>query len=375
MKITRILLIGCLLAAVCIPALAAEEPIIYTVQKGDTLWGISRRFIKDPYYWPNLWSNNPSIGNPHLIYPGQRLRIYDGRIELIAVEGLPEGEASVMLADEGGEPATEQILQADEVKLIDIYGGARSFIGTSDVASLGTLVEASENRYLIYEGDTVYLEMDDLAAVTPGQRFQLLELGEKILHPATGEPAGYQVNHLGFVEVTEITPSVAVALVRSSTREIQRGALARPFTEMPAFISRKPTELALQGYVIAADEGKIALSQLDVIHIDQGAGNGLEVGNELSIFRLRDAVKPIRAAKRAETEITPAKPELTGAQLESGLYATDTERRPEILITLPDVQLAKAIVIDCQENTAAALIIETGPLPVYRGDQVSTRFR
>ena len=49
------------------PALAEEKPIVYTVQKGDTLWGISKRFIKDPYYWPNLWSNNPAIGNPRQV--------------------------------------------------------------------------------------------------------------------------------------------------------------------------------------------------------------------------------------------------------------------------------------------------------------------
>ena len=82
-------------------ALAKEEPIIYTVKQGDTLWGISQRFIKDPYYWPNLWSNNPDIGNPHLIYPGQKLRIYDGRIEIIPVgEGAGEVGAAFMTADE-----------------------------------------------------------------------------------------------------------------------------------------------------------------------------------------------------------------------------------------------------------------------------------
>ena len=102
MKITRILLIGCLLATVCTPALAAEEPIIYTVQKGDTLWGISKRFIKDPYYWPNLWANNPAIGNPHLIYPGQKLRIYDGRIEIIPIGGWPRSISPNSIRRTGG---------------------------------------------------------------------------------------------------------------------------------------------------------------------------------------------------------------------------------------------------------------------------------
>lgn len=344
MKITRILLMGCLIAAVCTPVPAsAEEPIIYTVKKGDTLWGISKRFIKDPYYWPNLWSNNPAIGNPHLIYPGQQLRIHDGRIELVAVEGQTEEEA---LAAETATESAETAAAAEEVKLVDTYGGARSFISTGEAAALGTLIDMTENRVLLYEGDTIYLEMDDLAAVTPGQRLQLLELGPEIIHPVTELPIGYQVSHMGMAEVTDKTSSVAVAIIKDSTREIQRGARVRPYAELPAFIPRKPTTVNLQGYIVAADEGKIALSQLDVIHIDQGAANGLEVGNELELFRQRTFTRSARPIKQLDDDN---------------------------FVELPEVKLGKAIIIACQEQTAAALILEVSNLPVYRGDQVRTK--
>lgn len=342
MKITRILLMGCLLAAVCGPMpAAAEEPIIYTVKKGDTLWAISKRFIKDPYYWPNLWSHNPAIGNPHLIYPGQKLRIHDGRIEIIAVEGLPEEGA---VAGETA-PAAAPV-SSEEVKLVNTYGGARSFISTGEAATLGTLIDTTENRFLMYEGDTAYLEMDDLAAVTPGQRFQLLELGPIIKHPATQEPIGYQVSHLGFADVTETTPSVAVVIIKDSIREIERGTKVRPYSEPPASITRKPAAVDLRGYIVAADEGKIALSQLDVIHVDQGAANGLEAGNELTIFRQRTLTKSARPIKQLDEDN---------------------------FVILPDIRLGKAIVIDTQEQTAAALVLEVGNLPIYRGDQVSTK--
>lgn len=342
MKLTRILLMGCLLAAVCVPMpAAAEEPIVYTVKKGDTLWAISKRFIKDPYYWPNLWSHNPTVGNPHLIYPGQKLRIHDGRIELIAVEGVTEEE---LLAGETTGAAA--MARADEIKLVNTYGGARSFISTGEAATLGTLIDTTEDRVLMYEGDTAYLEMDDLAAVTPGQRFQLLELGPKITHPVTREPIGFQVSHLGFVEVTTTTPSVAVAVIKDSTREIQRGTRVRPYVEPPATVTRKPAAVDLQGYIVAADEGKIALSQLDVIHVDQGTANGLEVGNELAIFRQRTLTKSARPVKE-----------------------TDADN----LVILPDIQLGKAIVIDARERTAAALVLDVGNLPIYRGDRVVTK--
>src|SRR5512138_2242526 len=55
----------------------SEEPTVYVIQKGDTLWGLSERFMKDSRYWPNLWARNPEhITNPHFIFPGQKLKFY-----------------------------------------------------------------------------------------------------------------------------------------------------------------------------------------------------------------------------------------------------------------------------------------------------------
>ena len=334
MKITRMLLIGCLLAAIASPLAAAEEPIIYTVKKGDTLWDISRRYIKDPYYWPNLWSHNPAIGNPHLIYPGQKLRIFSGRIEIIAAEGEADSEAAAV-------PAS--IVAG--VELVDIYGGARSFISTGDAASLGTLVDTVDNRVLMAAGEPVFLEMDDLGAVATGQRLQLLELGEQVIHPLTKQPIGYQVNHLGIAEVTEVTPSVAVATIKESTREIERGARVRPAAETPGMLAPRLTDLDLQGYVIAADQGKIALSQLDVIHVDLGADAGLAVGNVLEIFRERPPVPATRPANQPGD------------------------------LALPEVELGTALVIAVQDETAAALVVTVANQPIYRGDRVRTRPR
>jgi hypothetical protein len=343
MKITRILLLGCLCAALSAPALAAEEPIIYTVQKGDTLWGISKRFIKDPYYWPNLWSHNPAIGNPHLIFPGQKLRIYDGRIEIIPVEEPIEEPAPAEELTEVADVATPAA--PEPVCLVNIYGGARSFISVGDAATLGTLVDTVDNRVLMAEGETVFFEMDDLAAVTPGERFELLELGAEVVHPVTLQPIGYQVNHLGFAEINEVTPTVAVAVVSDSTREIQRGTRVRPYVETPDYVAPKTTDLELYGFIVAADEGKIALSQLDVIHVDFGAASGLEVGNELAIYRARTLTRSARPIK----------------QLDSNNF-----------LALPDVQLGTALVIAVQEESAAALIRTVGNQPIYRGDQVRT---
>jgi hypothetical protein len=57
-------------------------PEVYVVQRGDTLWDIAAHFLRDPWRWPDIWHVNPEIANPHLIYPGDIIR-------LIWVDGEP----------------------------------------------------------------------------------------------------------------------------------------------------------------------------------------------------------------------------------------------------------------------------------------------
>lgn len=348
MKSARILLLAVVLAWTCSLALAAE-PTLYTVRKGDTLWAISKRFIKNPHLWPRVWANNPSIKNPHLIYPGQKLRIYADRIELVdgrqpaAAAEPPAAPAPAAEAAPVQPPAPTLV---PTPRLTGIYGGARSFIGLDQLDYLGMLIDTTENRILLAEGDTVFLDMYDLKTVKPGQRFALLEVGAEVRHPVGKQLLGYQINYLGFAEITSTTPSVAVATIRESVREIQRGSRVRPYVRAPEYIARKPASQVVEGYIIAADNGKITLSQLDVVHVDQGSAEGLAVGNELTLLRSRDLSES----------------------------ALGIERRPQSEgLELPDLVLGQAMVIDTREHTAAALILDVKNMPIYRGDRFTTK--
>ena len=79
-------------AGVPLSELAPDAPDSHTVKAGDTLWDISKLFLKSPWRWPELWGmNREQIANPHLIYPGQVLVLVkkDGRAQLLV--GEPRG--------------------------------------------------------------------------------------------------------------------------------------------------------------------------------------------------------------------------------------------------------------------------------------------
>jgi hypothetical protein len=60
------------------PRSAVSAPAVktYTVVKGDTLWGIARRFLGNGTRWPEIFAlNRNRISNPNLIYAGQVLTL------------------------------------------------------------------------------------------------------------------------------------------------------------------------------------------------------------------------------------------------------------------------------------------------------------
>lgn len=332
-----VLLVGLLLLPLA--ALAQEGARTYTIKKGDTLWGVSERFLKDPYYWPNLWSHNPFIANPHFIYPGQEVAIYDGRIEI--VPAAPEAtEPTEAQAPAEVAPVPAPVAQPEPVETITVrtLGGAEGFIADEELVSAGTLVDTTDNRLLMATGDRVFLEMNDPGTVGPGDAFTIFELGREVRHPASGTLLGYQVVVLGSLRVVGIEDSVATAVITEAHQEIRRGARLLPLRSASLEVELKQAEHPLSGTLVAARGGQIALGQNDIIYIDLGSAEGLEVGNLLYISRPR---KPTRSALQDED------------------------------LQLPDVLLGSAVVLETGTHTASALVLKSVD-SLFRGDRVQT---
>lgn len=337
----RRLLLLLLLTLLPLPALAAEDVVIYTIKKGDTLWGISQRFLKDPNYWPNLWANNPELTNPHFIEPGQQLRIYDGRIEVVPAK--PGDATAGTTAESPGEavPApAEAATVTDNIATVSTDTGETilsikapvgiGFISTEKMDGVGVIVDTVDGRIHMSARDKVFLKMRQAANV--GEKFTLFEIASPVEHPVTKKPFGYRIRDLGMVEVTEVGPKITTGVIRTSFREIPRGTMLTPYVPPSTEIALKRAARPVSGYLIDANRPRTIQTQGDIVFLDLGSADGLAVGNLIYITRFR------RASELADK----AEP-----------------------LDLPDLLAGSAIVLETREDSATAMILKiTGPIRI-----------
>jgi hypothetical protein len=327
----------------------AAEVRTYTIKKGDTLWGISERFIKDPNYWPSLWANNPSITNPHLIYPGQKIRLYNGRIELIPeyagaqqLAAVPEPQAETPAAQVENIPAplAETSVPVAEVEkpveFLKASGGGEGFIRTDENA-LGVLVDSVDVRTLLTRNDLVFLSMENLDQVKIGDTYSLYSRGKQILHPLTKEPLGTMMYELGFVQVTSIIGQTVVGKIGEAYREIERGAELFEYVEQSREIELKKAAGGLSGIIVSGQQNKLTQGQNDIIYVNLGENQGLQVGNILYVSRPR--------------------------------VPTELAGKEKKYLQLPDDLLGAALVVKTRNQSAAALVFKSRS-EMHVGDQV-----
>ncbi len=310
-------------------AIAAKEQI-YTIKKGDTLWSLSEKFIGDPYYWPNVWAKNPDITNPHLIFPGQKVRILDGRLEIIPA--YPEAEKPAVETAE-----KEQIPEkTDDIVTIKTTGGD-GFILT-DEQPLGLLVDSVDNRVLLSTGDIVFLKMNNISDVAIGDTYGIFQRSDLVRNPHTNKPIGTMMLNLGYLQVTEIRGDTVIAKIGEIFSEIMRGAELFEYIPQRKDITLQRGTTDQKGYVIASREGKGAQSTNDIIFVNLGRDDGVVSGNLFYISRPR----------KVSAEIIKHSGEME----------------------LPDIVLGAAVAIETKAKTTSALIIKSVN-SISIGDNVS----
>ena len=208
-----------------------EGDELYTIKKGDTLWDISSRFLKDPFLWPNLWQRNPYITNPHWIFPGQPIRLtgeVPGAEQPKAM--VQEPVAAAMKAEPSvmNMPETEAIpAEVTPPQLSDTrYAG---FMGNVDYEGIGIIVENREGKAIYASDDIVYLAFKTDEPVVIGNKYTIFRPSEIIRHPLTNQRMGRKYTIHGNVEIIDQYGSFYTGKIIEAFFAMRRGDRIMPY--------------------------------------------------------------------------------------------------------------------------------------------------
>lgn len=282
--------------------LADGAPDRHVVVSGDTLWGISAKFLKDPYRWGELWKlNAEEIRNPQLIYPGQVIMLDKSgkqpRVSLVTIREQrreyvePLRKAIPSIPPQVIEPFLSEPRVLDQA----VLDGAPRVVALQDkrvVAGAGdtlfaTEVTSRDRLFPVFLQGNARFAPDASGAAAPvaaqPKLWQIFRPGNPLVDPDTKETLGYEAFFLGTARLTqEGLPSSF--LVLTSKQEIVAGdqLLPAPRQDVPNYIPHPPATM-IQGKVLAMYDGVSFGGPLSVVAINRGKADGLEVGNVLAV--------------------------------------------------------------------------------------------
>lgn len=273
------------------------HPDVYIVKKGDTLWDISAVFLDKPWLWPEIWHVNPQVENPHLIYPGDELR-------LVYIDGKPR---IVRANDMKLSPQVRVLSEGDAIPTIPL-DTIRPFLYTPRILSAEELdsapyiLAADAQRLIFGQGHKVYFRgaKDDSRSA-----YSLFRKGDLYVDPETEEVLGIEAVHLGSGKKIR-GGDPATMMINESVQEIMAGDRALPFEDQlfpPVFMLRAP-DSDIKAYIISVYGGVTQIGTYDVVILNKGRREGLEVGHVMTVMQSGRMVDDKFASEEMGSDVT-----------------------------------------------------------------------
>ena len=202
------------------PILAADYPDRYTVIDGDTLWGISSRFLRDPWRWPEVWQGNPQVENPDLIYPGDVLLMsfIDGKATVRSLRR----EVVKLLPTARAEDYSEAIPPIDPAA-IQAYLNAPLVTDEEELLKAAYIVEGFDSRLLLGRYNKFYARgITDLEA----KEYRVFRPGRHFKDPVTGESLGFEAKHLGDAKMLTVSDPSKLIITNSPAENLNEAGLS-----------------------------------------------------------------------------------------------------------------------------------------------------
>lgn len=267
-------------------ALNPDHPQRYVVVKGDTLWDISSKFLRDPWRWPEIWNINPAIENPHLIYPGDVISLVyrDGKPVLEVTRGRP----TVKLSPTARSSRLENAIGTIPASAVAQFLKRPRILTEAELDSAGYISHSEEERVISGEGNMIYV-----AGLPEGETkdYSVYSIGNVYRNPDDpNDILGYEAIHVSDARLVREGAPATLRIVESY-RETLVGDKVLVADEQPidnSFTPHAPGNVT-GGQVISILDGMSRAGQYQTVVINLGTMDGMELGHVLAA-RKRGAV-------------------------------------------------------------------------------------
>lgn len=267
------------------------HPDVYVVVKGDTLWDISRTFLERPWLWPEIWRINPQIDNPHLIYPGDSIALVwvEGQPRLVLERGIAGRSFKLTPSDTVSlRPRIRSTPLESAIPAIRL-GSIQGFLVQNRVVDPEVLTDApyvvqgESERLVLGGGDRLYVRGN----LPDSQSFSIMRRGPLYIDPQTNEVLGQEATYIGLGQTVAQDGDIATMLLSSTRQEVQIGDRVLPTEERKVDSTYFPSSPATEtrGEIISVFDGVTQVGTYDVVVLNRGEREGLQVGNVLAIYK------------------------------------------------------------------------------------------
>ncbi len=343
-------------------------PETYIVEKGDTLWDISSIFLEQPWLWPQLWRLNPEISNPHLIYPGDVLKLVyneQGEPQIIVQEPeiieepvyeqpvvervvvAPKEKPTIKMAPTTRKQLKQNPISTLPLEVIAPYIQYDSLLTQQEIDEAPHVIGSEHGYKSSIDGFKIYVTAD----LDVGSSYAIYHKDEEMFDPETNESLGFYVKLTGTAQAIRKGDMEkrrpGTLLVNSAAREIRSGNIVLPINKgqlLPSFFSMQKANDSVKGKIVKSSSGGREFGKLEVVMINQGNEHNVKQGDVLSILRKSPGV--------VETESGPQ-------------YTQDSSRWSRMLAEdgsaydMPEEPLGQIMVFKVYEKASMALILKT----------------
>ena len=277
---------------------------VHTVERGDTLWDLSQRYLGSPWYWPKVWSYNPEIANPHWIYPGNRVKFFAGGEEaptqVEVGQGPDEIEPSEMIPDE-----TDKVQVSGRLAYVPksaITLTLPGFVTEKEIQETGKIVGSFAQQDMLSYPEQVYVRLNQKAAAPRvGDKYVVFKLAGEVRHPTTGDRLGYLTHIIGRLQVMKTHGTgkndddkgpMVTALITNSSDDIHRGDLIGPYAEsLTRTVAPRANDRELKATVVGKAVPYLTIAaEHHLIIVDRGSNDGVQPGNTFTVVRQQDGL-------------------------------------------------------------------------------------